>query len=175
MASCFENGKARIVPGDLTCEYLENPLAVDAVQPRLSWINTASRRDRGQYQTAYQIQVASSAEILNSGNPDIWDTGKVESDRSFLVKYDGPSTESRKQYYWRVKVWDKEGCESSWSEMAIWGMGLLDAFEWQASWIGVPWQGEEPLPDLNPRPENAELPPPAPLLRKSQGGFMFQI
>jgi alpha-L-rhamnosidase len=46
-------------------------------------------------------------------------------------------------------------------------MGLLDADDWKAQWIGAPWQGEEKLPKPESRraiPEN--MGPPAPLLRK---------
>jgi len=33
----------QLVPGQLTCEYLENPSVVDHSQPRLSWINVAGK------------------------------------------------------------------------------------------------------------------------------------
>ena len=47
-------------------------------------------------------------------------------------------------------------------------MGLLDPSDWQAKWIGAPWQGEEPLQKpANPNvPLPEELPPPAPMFRK---------
>ena len=53
-----------IAPDNLTCEYLRDPMAVDVTKPRLSWVNTAAPHSRGQLQTAYQIQVASTKDKL---------------------------------------------------------------------------------------------------------------
>ncbi|TFV96019.1 hypothetical protein E4S40_07270 [Algoriphagus kandeliae] len=162
-------------PIELTTEFLENPPVIDVEKPRLSWINSANEGQRGQRQTAYQIQVASTKELLESGKPDVWDSDKVSSEESYLVIYNGPKLESTETYYWRVKVWNLQDVPSEWSSIAHWGMGLLDSSEWQAKWIGAPWQGEEPLPDpVNPRASlsndqfdvKSSLPPPAPLLRK---------
>ncbi|NLI24422.1 MAG: hypothetical protein GX419_06945, partial [Bacteroidales bacterium] len=49
-----------IRPVNLTCEYLTDPAVVDVLPPRLSWVNEADSGERGQFQTAYQIRVASS-------------------------------------------------------------------------------------------------------------------
>ena len=164
---------AGINPGRLRCEYLENPQVIDVPNPRLSWINIAAPGERGQYQTAYQVRVASSEQLLEADKPDIWDSEKVISGQSFLVNYGGKALESRKNYFWQVRTWDRNGNVSGWSEPASWSMGLLDPAEWKAQWIGAPWQGEEPLP--KPRPGGAgantgqnqsTVPPPAPLLRK---------
>src|SRR5687768_2387653 len=43
----------------LKCEYRVNPVGLDLVRPRLSWIVASNRR--GQRQSAYQILVAASA------------------------------------------------------------------------------------------------------------------
>jgi alpha-L-rhamnosidase len=100
----------------------------------------------------------------------MWDTDKVDSEQSVLVEYKGIPLESRKGYWWRVRVWDKSGNISEWSEPGIWHMGIMNDNEWKALWIGAPWQGEDPLPDPV-RNENRqqvlkETPPPAPMLRK---------
>jgi alpha-L-rhamnosidase len=55
----------------LRCEHLENPLGIDANQPRLSWKLESSERAQGQ--TAYRVLVASSPENLKWGNLDLWD------------------------------------------------------------------------------------------------------
>ncbi|MGA2556366.1 MAG: hypothetical protein ABSG04_08840, partial [Verrucomicrobiota bacterium] len=62
----------------LRCEYLADPLGLDAANPRLGWIVASARR--GEMQTAYQILVASSLQLLNQNQGDLWDTGKVASD-----------------------------------------------------------------------------------------------
>jgi alpha-L-rhamnosidase len=169
--SCKEQqSKTYITPGKLTCEYLVNPAVIDVFKPRLSWVNTAKPDVRSQYQTAYQIRVASSPELLDDDQPDIWNSEKVESGQSVLVEYAGKALESRKDYWWQVRVWDREGNVSDWSEQASWSMGLLKPDEWKAEWIGAPWQGEEPLPkpgSMRPGGNRNPVPPPAPLLRKA--------
>lgn len=152
---------ASIMPTRLTCEYLENPMVIDTRNPRLSWINTVASGQRGEKQTAYQIRVATSLSVLQSGNPDLWDSRKVKSDRSILVHYAGKPLESRQECWWQVRVWNKKGKISDWSEPARWNMGILAPGEWKAQWIGAPWQGDEPTDKSAGRKEY-----PAPLLRK---------
>jgi len=158
---------AKIKPTQLTCEYLENPSVVDVEQPRLSWINIAEAGERGQMQSASQIRVASSKKQLDK--PDLWDSGKVEGNLSIRIEYDGKKLNSRQDCFWQVRVWDKNGEVSEWSEPAFWRMGLLNESDWKAKWIGAPWQGEETLLKPSDRkvrlPE--ELPPPAPMFRKN--------
>lgn len=173
LPSCNQGKKATIAPVRLTCEYLINPPVIDVPHPRLSWVNSVRPGVRGQYQSAYHLQVATSRQLLDKNQPDMWDSEKVESIQSFLVDYEGAELKSTIEYWWRVRVWNRDGTISKWSEPASWNMGLLDESEWKAKWIGAPWQGEEPLPDPprrsrgqdQPVPER-QWPPPAPLLRK---------
>jgi alpha-L-rhamnosidase len=162
---CYHS-ESKIQPANLTCEYLKNPAVVDVRHPRLSWINSAEQGERGQTQTAWQICVASSRKKLE--NPDLWDSKKVESNQSTRIEYDGKPLQSRQECWWQVRVWDKNGEVSDWSEPAFWRMGLLNESDWQAIWIGAPWQGEETLPAPSDRSVHVpdHLPPPAPMLRK---------
>jgi alpha-L-rhamnosidase len=118
----------------LRCEYLENPMGVDVAQPRLSWKLKSDLR--GQKQTAYRLLVASSRDKLDANVGDRWDSGKVESDQSIHVVYDGTPLASRMPYFWKVMVWPEEGQASEWSSSAHWSMGLLDPKDWTAQWIG---------------------------------------
>ena len=88
----------------LRCEYLENPIGIDIVKPRLSWVLESD--ERGQRQTSYQIIVASSPELLAQDKPDLWDSGKVESDQTIHIQYAGKTLKSRTSCFWKVKVWD---------------------------------------------------------------------
>jgi alpha-L-rhamnosidase len=118
---------------NLRCEYRINPLGIDIVKPRLFWCLESEQR--GQKQTGYQILVASNKEKLKNNNADIWDSGKVKSNQSIHVEYAGKTLKSKMQCYWKVRVWDKDGKVSSWSEPAMWSMGLLADSEWGAKWI----------------------------------------
>ena len=126
---------AKLTPGNLRCEYLVNPLGIGVAQPRLSWI--VESEERGQVQTAYRILVASDPKLLNGEKGDLWDTGKVTSNRSAQVAYEGKPLSSQMRCYWKLRVWDKDDKPSSWSKPAFWTMGLLNPGDWQAKWIGL--------------------------------------
>ncbi len=119
----------------LRCEYRSDPLAIEAVPPRLSWVLVSSRRR--QAQTAYRILVASSLETLETDHADLWDSGRVVSDQTLHIPYAGQALSSRQQCWWKVQVWDQDGQPSPWSGPATWRMGLLAASDWQAQWIAA--------------------------------------
>lgn len=153
-------------PEQLTCEYLENPAVIDVVHPRLSWINTALEGEKNQQQTAYEIKVASSIEKLK--DPDLWESGKTSSEQSNRIEYQGNRLLSEQECWWQVRVWDKDGNPSEWSKPAFWRMGLLNKTDWQAKWIGAPWEGEEHFDRPNyPGQPFDDFGPAAPMLRKS--------
>lgn len=137
---------------DLRCESLTNPLGIDQEVPRLSWQLIGSKR--GLMQTAYQIQVASSLDLLKQGYADRWDSGKVLSDSSIQVPYNGEKLNSRDQCYWRVKIWTDDG-ETRWSEPAYWTVGLLRYNDWKGRWIGLDrsfdWDREDQFSRLSAR------------------------
>jgi alpha-L-rhamnosidase len=121
-------------PVRLQCESLFTPLGMDVKEPRLSWKIEDSRP--GTRQTAYQIQVASTAESLANGKGDVWDSGRVASENSRSVPYGGAALESSKRYYWRVVIWDQDSKASTPSEPSWWETGLLEQENWKAEWIG---------------------------------------
>ena len=115
-------------------ESQENPVGVFNDKPRFSW--QISSNDRGVVQTAYQITVASSPNgALNGKNNVIWNSGKVISPKMVNIYYDGPALESRKLYYWSLKVWTNRG--EAKSKVQHWSMALLNQNDWHAKWIGV--------------------------------------
>ena len=123
----------------LRCEYLTNPLGIGVTKPRLSWILASSRR--GEKQTASQILVSSSPELLAKGTGDLWDSGKVNGDKSTHIEYAGKALTSRMRCYWKTRVWDRDGKPGQWSKPAMWTMGLLAPGDWKARWIDA-----SPLP-----------------------------
>jgi alpha-L-rhamnosidase len=130
---------ASATPVHLRCEYLENPLGIDAAAPHLSW--QSDNAERNWRQTGYEILVASSEESLQAGKADVWDSGKVDSAESVGIVYRGPALESRRRYYWKVRVWDAAGQASEAAAGAWWETGLLHATDWRAKWIR--WKNSE--------------------------------
>lgn len=119
-------------PVALRCEYNLNPLGIDELQPRLTW--RVQSAERGAKQEAYQILVASSPELLAGNAGDVWDSGKVQSSRTVNIVYAGQPPVSRKEYFWKVGVWDGHG-KAQWSKPASWSMGLLQPEDWKADYI----------------------------------------
>ena len=120
-------------PDHLQCEGMQEPLGIDISHPRLSWQLRDSRR--GARQSAYEVRVASSTDALAQDHVDVWDSGRVDSDQSVNVPYGGPAVESRRRYYWQVRVWDAQGQASPYSQATWWEMGLLSSSDWKAKWI----------------------------------------
>jgi len=120
---------------NLTCENQINPIGIDITEPLLSWM--LESKTRGEKQTAYQVLVASSLDLLAKDQADLWDSKKQSSDQSILVKYSGKPLETGMKCFWKVRIWDKDKNVSAWSEPAHWSMGLLKTTNWQAKWIGI--------------------------------------
>lgn len=119
---------------DLTIEYKQHPLGLDEVQPRFSW----KLQSDGQNvtQTARQI-------TLQTGGHPVWDSGRLETEKSILTEYLGPTLLPRTPYQWTATVWDNRG-ESA-SASASFETGLLQgsALEGKAVWITHDLPAEE--------------------------------
>ena len=133
---------ATVSTENLRCEYLNNPLGIDSTSPRLSWI--LSSPERGELQSAYQILVASSEQLLAADTGDLWDSGKVAASDTAQIAYGGQPLISRERCFWKVRVWDAAGTASEWSSVEQWQMGLLQPSDWQAKWISPGAQIETP-------------------------------
>lgn len=137
-----ESASARLKAVSLTCEDLNEPMAVGTLQPRFSWLNVTEENERNQRQTAFQIQVASTMERLLLGEADLWDSGRRKSDATRYVTYQGLPLTGNADCYWRVRVWDKHRKCSDWSEPARFHTALQSS-DWVAKWIG--FDEEAPL------------------------------
>ncbi len=125
------NAKTQV--SNLICEYHTNPIGIDVQHPRLSWQLVSD--EQNVMQTAYEIRVANNPSDLSKKSKWIWSTGKVASDQSLDVVYEGPEIESMQRVYWQVRVWDNNNKVSKWSEPAYWEMGILKPEQWTATWI----------------------------------------
>jgi len=120
-------------PVDLRCEYLIDPVGIDEPRPRFSWIVPQGGRTRSQ--RAYRIIVSSSELRALQGEGDIWDTGKVNSDETSNIPFNGSVLLSRQECFWRVCWWEQTDISSPWSGIARFEMGLLQETDWKGQWI----------------------------------------
>jgi hypothetical protein len=127
---------AALTPTTLRCEFATDPLGVDTAQPALSW--QLESAERAQRQTAYQVHAASTAARLADDRADLWDSGKVDSDATTQILYNGVPLKSSQQVFWKVRTWDQDGKASPWSKPATFTTGILSDADWQAQWIGAP-------------------------------------
>jgi len=147
------------------------PHAVGTPRPRFSWAVPANGQARGRRQSAYRLLVATTPEQLDNDQPDLWDTGRVESNQSTHVEYAGPPLKSNTDYWWTVRLWDENGQALPGGRVETFSTALLDASEWTAQWIGL-CDPDEPFPDptcfqigpVPPEIEAFEHDPRAPML-----------
>lgn len=141
--SCQLNKQA-IEVKQLTVEGRAGFNGLQQQQPRLSW-KIGSEKERGITQKAYQVFVSSSAAGAETGEADLWNSGKVYSDSSINVQFAGKGLESYRQVYWKVKVWTNQG-DSAISSINQWKMAMLKDQEWKADWIGLDTFGKTDAP-----------------------------
>jgi alpha-L-rhamnosidase len=114
----------------MTVNARTNPLGIAADDISFAWSIAAEAR--GVVQSAYCIQVGTK-----TGAADVWDSGRVVSDRQIDITLPAnlrlsPAT----RYYWQVMVWDGNGVASQWSSPGWFETGLLSTADWSgAEWI----------------------------------------
>ncbi len=101
-------------PTGLLLERLAEPLGIESPNPAMSWIVEHDEPD--QYQTGYRVRVASRRALLEEGRADVWDSGPVRSEDSSNVRYAGPDLAPDGEYFWQVRIRDRDGRESPWSK-----------------------------------------------------------
>ena len=95
---------------------MNNPVGIDNKAPNFSWKTNSDRL--GWSQESYQI-------VVKSGDTTVWDSGRVKSDKSYGIDYEGNALTSSTEYTWQVTVWDDKGAKSA-SESATFETGLLE-------------------------------------------------
>lgn len=148
---------AKLTPVDLRCDGLRDPIAASGT-PKLSW--RVESEMRGARQTAWQVLVASSQDLLQENRADLWDSGKQAATREPYVTYAGKPLSPGGRYVYQVRCWDQDGKESDWSAPSTFEIAPMKPADWQ----GAKW-----IEDGKPQPEKDEdfyKPDPAPLMRK---------
>ena len=140
----------------VTCDYRVNPLMVASAQPHFGWELIST--EAGTKQTAYRISVGSSLENLSKG--DCWYSGKVLSDQSQFITYNGSRLYPGKTYYWSVQVWDQQN--KSAQKSGFFTLAPSDEELSVAKWIGAITKVDSHLPEGRkdwhaPSPKNEKV------------------
>lgn len=90
MSAALAAAQTNFTANRLRVEYLADAITIDVPQPKFSY--ALDHPVRGQYQTAYQLVVASAA------GSTVWDSGKVMSNRTLNIVYNGTSLVSDSDY-----------------------------------------------------------------------------
>ena len=117
----------RAAPTDLTVELIREPstkVEVFDLKPEFGWTVPLGAK----YQGAYQILVASSKEIIDANNGDIWDSKRVASSKSTDVEFGGKELEVGKTYFWKVRIWDEANRLVDYSEPQKFTTGKSDSY-----------------------------------------------
>ncbi len=119
-------------PVNPECEYLENPIGIDAATPRLHWQMQDNRQ--GAHQTAYRIFVGTDSAKVANGKGEMWDSEKTSGDK-MLVTYSGKELQPFTKYYWTVTIWNQDNRKSELSKVASFETGMMQMGNWKGEWI----------------------------------------
>lgn len=133
-SGCAKEEQSTCSIEDLKANYRTNPLSIDE-EPIFSW--KMEDETSGQHQTAYRVVVADTLKNLEKKHY-LWDSGKIESDKSVGIPYEGEELASESRYYWQVSVWDKDGKQAVSQQEAFFETGIMDG-DWNgAEWMCIP-------------------------------------
>jgi alpha-L-rhamnosidase len=133
-SGCTTGNESSLKILQIKCNGIENPSGTGKI-PDFSWIMTSQKR--GEVQTAFQIIVSSDKKSSEKLKGDVWDSGKINSGANAWIKYGGKELEPGKEYYWKIKAWDKDNNPTEWSETGAFITGLFEKDDWSgAKWIG---------------------------------------
>ena len=126
----------------LRCQDRDNPEGVERVL--LSWKIESDLP--AIEQTAWEIEIASSAEKLAGGRADVWRSGEQPSDRQLDIEPSGVSFQSGELYWWRVRIRVSSGEQTGWSAPASFSLAPRREDPWQARWITAEWSDSLSMP-----------------------------
>lgn len=115
---------------NILVENQQNPQGIGTSLPRFSWKIQSNQRNVSQQ--AYSIQV-------KDGSQTVWNSGKISSNQSLFINYNGVALQSNHRYQVAVQVWDQAGKPSAIAKSGF-TTALLNKADWKAKWIrsGIP-------------------------------------
>ncbi|KAG4102650.1 alpha-L-rhamnosidase N-terminal domain protein [Neocallimastix lanati (nom. inval.)] len=122
---------------NLTVNRLNKPLGLDEKTPYFGW-QMKTDRPENKTQVSYKIVVK------NEEGKTMWNSGKVKSDQSQNVQYNGKKLSQETYYSWSVEISDNNGKTEKSSSYFTTGLNL--SREGQGNWEGAEWIGSNDLP-----------------------------
>lgn len=118
--------KALPPPSGLMTEFIREPDFVKIADPKpeFSWIVP----DEAVKQTAWQILVSSSREKLAKNEVDLWNSGITPGSKSTEIEYRGALLEENSVCFWKVRIWDRKGNPTGYSEIQSFRTGKFETY-----------------------------------------------
>lgn len=150
LAQSCETKKVKI--NNLRCEYMHNPIGIDAVSPRFTW-NYEAISGHDFKQGSVQLLLSRNKEALSEKTSnDIWRSGIISTNEMFITPDSSCVLEPHTTYYWQVIVWDNNKKQKIVSPVSHFETAFMQPSAWQAKWISDNEAMDSPI---------------APILRKS--------
>jgi alpha-L-rhamnosidase len=115
------NNREQDSPSGLMVEFIREPEKVKILdlKPEFSWIVPPDAN----YQTGFQILVASSKEKIEINLGDIWDSNKIPGNRSTEIEFGGSDLTKESTFFWKVRIWNDKCKPSEYSEIQSFATG----------------------------------------------------
>lgn len=119
------NGQEEVT--HLLCEYLSNPIGLDAEKPRFRWQLSGNKE-----QSTYRIIVGTDS-VQVAKDKGVWDSGKITSGENLAI-YNGTPLKPFTKYYWSVHSISSSK-KSIKSAVANFETGTMGSDNWKGRWI----------------------------------------
>ena len=126
----------------LRAEYLVDPLAHRRTRPAPELDHRCRHTHAASPKRAYQIRVASTAANLAADKADLWDSGKIASNRQNQIEYEGAAAhEPSARLLEGPRLGPDRRSRRRGASPRSWSMGLLDQSDWSAQ---LDWRSDAP-------------------------------
>lgn len=127
ISKCFTNGSSiRTIEGNETLTF--------------GWQMEGEKGNTSQ--SSYKIT------LLSGNRETLWETEQIQSKSSINIDYNGPKLMSRREYFWKVDVWNNHG-EKAESGLNAFETGL-NIDDWKAKWIEAAMEIRSQKEEFNP-------------------------
>jgi alpha-L-rhamnosidase len=114
-------------PYNLMVEFIRQPQTVKILdaQPEFSW----AVPDISSKQSAYQIIIATNIQKLNEKQADVWNSGKIISNRSAEIEFNNGQLKKNTKYFWKVRIWGIKDKPTEFSPVQEFTTGAFSGYQ----------------------------------------------